>query len=369
MIRRITGTRMPNTLSPILRVLDALPCGALLIDRQGGIVHSNGKLNEMHGRPLAGMGLADLYAGTEMAGSVLEALPRFDEPRELETFLPVADGSRRAVIVNGAPLGAEEPLAGYRLVTLTDISGIRKAEDDLRAQYRYITEISNTVIEQALDLKHYNAKLEEKVRERTRELHEAHIEAIYMLAVASEAKDEDTGHHVRRIQKYAHALARRLGMAENEAEAIGYAAILHDVGKFHVPDAILQKPGPLTPDERATMQGHTISGERIIADSGFFTRARQIARSHHENWDGTGYPDGTVGAAIPMEARIVHVVDVYDALTSKRSYKAAWSAGQALAELKKGAGRMFEPELVEAMESMLNESNLPDRGTVVAAAG
>ena len=182
-------------------------------------------------------------------------LERFEEPREVETFLPLADGSRRTVLVNGAPLGTEEPLTDYRLVTLTDVTPIRKAEEDMRAQYRYITEISNTVIEQALDLKHYSARLEEKVRERTRQLHEAHLEAIYMLAVASEAKDEDTGHHVRRIQKYAHALARKLGMPEPDAEAIGYASILHDVGKFHVPDAILQKPGPLTPEERTRMQG------------------------------------------------------------------------------------------------------------------
>jgi putative two-component system response regulator len=236
----------------------------------------------------------------------------------------------------------------------------------MRAQYRFIAEISNTVIDQALDLKHYNARLEEKVRERTRELHEAHLEAIYMLAVASEAKDEDTGHHVRRIQKYAHALARKLGIAELEAEAIGYAAILHDVGKFHVPDAILQKPGPLTPDERAEMQQHTVSGERIIADSVFFTRARQIARSHHENWDGSGYPDGRSGAAIPFEARIVHVVDVYDALTSKRSYKAAWTSQQAIEELKRGTGRMFEAELVNALEAMLAEQTVPVRELVTA---
>jgi putative nucleotidyltransferase with HDIG domain len=302
-----------------------------------------------------------------MESAIMGELHRFDEPREVETFLPVVDGSRRTVIVNGAPLGAEEPLADYRLVTLTDVTPIRQAEEDMRAQYRFITEISNTVIDQALDLKHYNARLEEKVRERTRELHEAHLEAIYMLAVASEAKDEDTGHHVRRIQKYAHALARKLGIAENEAEASGYAPILHDVGKFHVPDAILRKPGPLTPEERATMQEHTISGERIIADSGFFTRARQIARSHHENWDGSGYPDGSSGAAIPLEARIVHVVDVYDALVNKRAYKAAWTADKALEELKRGAGRMFEPELVEALEAMLGEGAAAERKLVAVS--
>jgi putative nucleotidyltransferase with HDIG domain/PAS domain S-box-containing protein len=352
---------MPTPLSPILRVLDVLPCGALLIDRRGRIVHANQKLDDLHGRALGGTDLAELYAGTDMQATIREELERFEEPREVETFFPRVDGSRRTVMVNGALLGAEEPLTDYRLVTVTDVTAIRQAEEDTRAQYRYITEISNTVIEQALDLKHYSARLEEKVRDRTRQLHEAHLEAIYMLAVASEAKDEDTGHHVRRIQKYAHALARKMGIPEADAEAIGYAAILHDVGKFHVPDAILQKAGPLTPEERARMQEHTLSGERIIADSMFFTRARQIARSHHENWDGSGYPDRMSGDAIPLEARIVHVVDVYDALTNKRAYKAAWTPQQALEELKKGSGRMFEPELVEALEAVLGEGMPLDR--------
>jgi putative nucleotidyltransferase with HDIG domain len=356
---------MPQTLTPVLRVLDALPCGALLVGRQGTIVYANRKLAELYGRPLAGSRLQDLPAGPEGAdGLCREALDHFDEPREVETVLPVAGGARKTVILNAAPLGSEEPFNGYRLVTLTDVTPIREAEEDMRSQYRYIAEISNTVIDQALDLKDYNAILEEKVRERTRQLHDAHLDAIYMLAVASEAKDEDTGHHVRRIQGYAQALAQKLGLPEKEAEAIGYAAILHDVGKFHVPDSILQKPGPLTPDERAEMQTHTLSGERIIAESEFFARARRIARSHHENWDGSGYPDRMAGDAIPLEARIVHVVDVYDALTNRRAYKPAWSVGQAIEELKAGAGRMFEPGLVEALEAMVKEHGLLRPGLV-----
>jgi putative nucleotidyltransferase with HDIG domain len=352
---------MPNTLAHTTRVLDVLPCGPLLVNRAGLVVYANRKLGELHGRPLAGTRLIDLYAGTDAEAEIRAAMDRFDEPREVETFLPLADGSRRTVMVNAAPLGTEPPWNGYRLVTVTDVTPLKRAEEDMRTQYRYITEISNTVIEQALDLKGSNRRLEEKVRERTRELHDAHLEAITMLAVASEAKDEDTGHHVRRIRRSAEALARKLGLPPAEAEAIGYAAILHDVGKFHVPDAILQKPGPLTPAERAEMQAHTVSGERIIAGSDFFARARRIARSHHENWDGSGYPDGAAGDAVAPEARIVHVVDVYDALTHRRSYKRAWTAAEAIAELKSAAGRMFDPEMVEALEAVVREDAPRDR--------
>jgi PAS domain-containing protein len=118
---------MLNALSSITRVLDALPCGAMLINRQGTIVYANRRIDELHGRPLRETGLADLYAGTEIAATVLGELARFEEPREVETFLPVADGSRRTVMVNGAPLGSDETLADYRLVTLTDVTPIRQA--------------------------------------------------------------------------------------------------------------------------------------------------------------------------------------------------------------------------------------------------
>jgi putative two-component system response regulator len=169
-----------------------------------------------------------------------------------------------------------------------------------------------------------------------------------MLAVASEAKDADTGQHVRRIQAYAHALARRLGMGDDEAEEIGYSAVLHDVGKIHVPDEILKKPGSLNDDERRRMQEHTIVGERILGTGTFFVRARRIARSHHENWDGSGYPDALAGRAIPLEARIVHLADVYDALVHERVYKPAWSPDDAARAIRDARGWMFEPDLVDA---------------------
>ena len=130
------------------------------------------------------------------------------------------------------------------------------------------------------------------------------------------------------------------------------AAPLHDVGKMHVPDHILQKPGPLTPEERSVMQEHTLIGEKILVDKPFFTRARRIARSHHENWDGSGYPDGARRDEIPIEARIVHLADVYAALTSVRVYKPAWDPESAAEAIAEGKDQMFDPEIVRAFDSL-----------------
>lgn len=352
---------MPVMLSETKRVLDSLPSGALLVDGAGIVVYANPRATALQGEgalDLVGRRLSEMFPGTEGTVHERQRLTGDVEPRQVESSVLRADGSRLPVMVNAAPLAddydADRP-QDYWLVLITDITLVKAAEADVRSQYRYIAQISNTVIDQAMELKDYNQRLEEKVRERTRELHEAHLDAIYMLAVASEAKDLDTGRHVRRIQHYAEALALKLGLPAPEAEAIGYAAILHDVGKFHVRDAILKKPGPLTAAEREEMKLHTISGERILSANPFFDRARRIARGHHENWDGSGYPDGAAGDAIPLEARIVHVADVYDALVNERVYKKPWHPHRALAELKAGSGRVFDRDAVEAFVSCLGE--------------
>jgi len=179
-----------------------------------------------------------------------------------------------------------------------------------------------------------------------------------MLAIASEAKDQDTGRHVKRIRGITQTLSREMGLAPSVAETIGYASVLHDVGKMHIPDHILQKPGPLTPEERAVMQEHTIAGERILVDKPFFSCARRIARSHHENWDGSGYPDNLSGDAIPLEARIVHLADVYDALTNIRCYKPAWDESKAAECIAEGSGKMFDKEVIRAFQSLFKRGAL-----------
>ena len=154
--------------------------------------------------------------------------------------------------------------------------------------------------------------------------------------------------HLRHIQYYSLALALRMGLPDEQAREIAYAAMIHDVGKAQVPDAILQKPGPLTPEERCEIQKHTIWAGALLSDTEEFTVARDVARYHHERWDGTGYPDGLAGEAIPMAARIVAVADVYDALVSERPYKVAWPPAVAIAEIRRLAGSHLDPAIVEA---------------------
>ena len=237
---------------------------------------------------------------------------------------------------------------GRALRESTTAQQLRAAEARLREQYHAVSQLGDTVLEQALALKHHMQTLEQKVRERTAELEASHLDSIYMLALASEVKDEDTGLHVRRIERSSRLLAGELGLELREAESIGRAAVLHDVGKMHVPDGILKKPGPLTADERSMMQQHTVAAERILLDRPYFSTARRIARSHHEHWDGTGYPDRLSGETIPLEARIVHLADVYDALVNTRVYKPAWDDEKAVDYIKHSAGVQFDPRVVRA---------------------
>ena len=171
-------------------------------------------------------------------------------------------------------------------------------------------------------------------------------EAMIALARGAEAKDTDTADHVVRVQTLSEGLAGSTGMDEQRAADVGWSAMLHDVGKLHVPDKILLKPGPLTAAEWKIMRQHTIWGAEILAHGDGFEVARIIARSHHENWDGSGYPDGLRTDGIPLEARIVRVCDSFDAMTSRRPYKEPLTEEWALEELARFAGTQFDPELV-----------------------
>ncbi|MDT5286408.1 MAG: cyclic di-GMP phosphodiesterase, partial [Mycobacterium sp.] len=159
------------------------------------------------------------------------------------------------------------------------------------------------------------------------------------------AKDTDTGDHVVRVQLVAEELARAIGLDAEQAADIGWSAMLHDVGKLHVPDRILLKPGPLMTDEWEIMRRHPVWGAEILAQGEGFEVARRIARWHHENIDGSGYPDGLRGENIPLEARIVRIADSFDAMTHARPYKPARSMEWALEELLRCAGTQFDSEL------------------------
>jgi diguanylate cyclase (GGDEF)-like protein/PAS domain S-box-containing protein len=198
-------------------------------------------------------------------------------------------------------------------------------------------------------------------------------DAILRLAAACEARDRDTGHHLRSIHRLTHALARELGHTEADAEELALAGVLHDVGKIRTPDAVLRKPGPLTAEERRVMRLHTVHGEAMLAGPDFYRLARQAARSHHERWDGSGYPDGLVGLSIPEPARIVAVADVFDALITSRVYKPAWPVERAVREIIAQSGSAFDPRVVGAFEALWRSGRLPERersdATLEPAAG
>ncbi|GAB3379045.1 response regulator [Massilia agri] len=190
---------------------------------------------------------------------------------------------------------------------------------------------------------------------RTEELRASRLEIVQRLGLAAEYKDNETGLHVIRMSHFSRILGIAAGMGELEADDLLHAAPMHDVGKIGIPDRILQKPGPLDPEEWKIMQGHVTIGAEIIGehDGGMLELARQIALTHHEKYDGSGYPRGLRGDEIPLVGRIVAIADVFDALTSKRPYKKAWTEEEALAFLREQKGRHFDPALVDLfMEQM-----------------
>jgi hypothetical protein len=180
-------------------------------------------------------------------------------------------------------------------------------------------------------------------------------EGMVALARGAEAKDTDTGDHIRRVQRTSERLALACGRSTDDAAAIGWAGMLHDVGKLHVPDRILLKPGPLSASEWAVMRQHPLWGEQILADGEGFALARRIARWHHENFDGTGYPDGIAGVHIPSEVRIVRVADAFDAMTHDRPYRKARRIEEALEELDRCAGLHFDPDLVRLLITLVRD--------------
>ena len=187
-----------------------------------------------------------------------------------------------------------------------------------------------------------------ELQKRRRRLEQQNRETMGMLATLVEARDTDAGAHLKSIQHISRALALHLGCTDQHAQEIAYASMMHDVGKANIPDSILQNTGALSEEEWDVMRRHTVWGDELLAENDDFELARVVARSHHEHWDGSGYPDGLAGEDIPVAARIVAVADVYDALISKRPYKAAWSPEDAIQEIQRIAGSHLDARIVEA---------------------
>ncbi len=203
----------------------------------------------------------------------------------------------------------------------------------------------------------HQENLEAEVARRTIKLRSVALDTILRLSQAGEFRDELTGNHVARMAAYSAAVARTMGLPERTVDAILLAAPLHDVGKIGVPDQILLKPGPLTPEEWVPMKAHTTMGGQILggAESGFLRLAEVIALTHHERWDGKGYPRGLAGKAIPLAGRIVAIADVFDALTARRPYKEPFNLEKSLGIIRQGSGGHFDPAVTEAFFQALDE--------------
>ncbi len=228
-------------------------------------------------------------------------------------------------------------------------------------------------------LRNYAKALESDVRRRTADLEASRLEVIHCLGRAAEFRDNETGRHIIRVGMYVGAIATALGMDEKTVALLEHAAPLHDMGKLGIPDAILLKPGRLDSDEATLMKKHTEYGRRIVAsgdndDWTAFARRRKlepeytgrtespvlriaasIAATHHEKWDGTGYPLGLAGEAIPIEGRLTAVADVFDALTSRRPYKAAIPVDESLRMMESERGKHFDPRVLDAFFSCIEE--------------
>jgi putative nucleotidyltransferase with HDIG domain len=209
-----------------------------------------------------------------------------------------------------------------------------------------------------LQLERYAADLREtfkQERARTAQLTRSYMATVRALSNAVEARDAYTGKHAERVAAYGIEIARALGIARPEGPEIEFGFLLHDIGKVAIPDAILYKPGALTDAERRLMSTHPAVGAEIVGGIEFLQEAAKVVRSHHERWDGTGYPDGLAGEAIPLAARVFAVADVFDALTTDRPYRPAISLSDARETILRGSGSHFDPAVVDAFRLISDE--------------
>lgn len=334
------------------------------------IVDDDSKVRDLHAKLVRSMGHT-----VETAADGIEALAKLPLGVDvvlLDGEMPNLDGFEVAKIIREHPVYAALPIV---MVTGLEGPGLHRRAlevgindfvhkpinaEELRLRLRWLLELKR-----AYDaLSDRNADLERSVDERTsalreslerraaaeRHIYDAHLDTIRRLAVAAELKDADTAGHIERVGVSAAVLAEALGLSPGEVEGIRHATPMHDVGKLGIPDAVLLKPGSLTEAEWAVMRGHTTLGAKLLAGSTseVIRMGERIARSHHERWDGNGYPEGLRREGIPLEARICAVVDCFDALAMPRPYRPAFPIELAVEEIRKDNGQRFDPTLRQA---------------------
>jgi putative two-component system response regulator len=303
------------------------------------------------------------YKNIQSMTDAREALPRFNEFQPdivmLDLMMPYLDGF--AVMEQLKARIAEDSYLPILVLTADAAPEVKRKALGAGATDFLSKPLDRTEVvlrtHNLLQTRFQNVVLEQKVQTRTLKLEAAQIETLERLAIAAEYRDDDTGLHTRRVGGISGHLARCLGLPKHQVDFIEQTAPLHDVGKIGISDTILLKPGKLTEEEFATMKHHAAIGGKILSGSGspWLQMAEEIALSHHERWDGKGYPGGLKGEAIPLVGRIVAVADVFDALTHERPYKKAWPIEEALAEIERQGGQQFDPRLATAFLKLPHE--------------
>jgi putative two-component system response regulator len=299
---------------------DEAPIGSVVTSRDGRIERVNQALCTMTGHT------ADELIGTHFL-ELTHPEDRDDSATAVAAMVSGAAGTQR---LEKRYLHS----SGRVLEGRVAVSAIRDEDDEVTQLFAQIEDVTD-------------------VRRTARELEQAQFEILARLAAAAEWRDDDTGQHTHRVGDLSVTIAQRLTLPDPQIDLLRLAAPLHDVGKIAIPDALLGKPGKLTDEEFEQMKTHTTIGAQMLAGSAFalLEMAEEIALTHHEKWDGSGYPAGLAGDVIPIAGRIVAVADVFDALTHSRPYKAAWSTADAIAEMTDQAGRHFDPQVLEAFLS------------------
>lgn len=342
--------------APVIAQERLLSARILIVDDQ----QPNVRLLE---KILTDAGYTNVHSSTDGREAVRLYLETEPDLLLLDLRMPDIDGFR---VMEALSLGHAQAYLPILVLTAdpeqdTKLRALARGAKDFVAKpfdpVEVLTRIRNILEVRLLynDVRDQNRVLEFKVRERTKDLRDTQLEVIYRLARVAEYRDNDTGRHILRMARYCAALAEAAGLDEGTCERLYNASPMHDIGKIGIPDSVLLKPGKLTATEWEIMRAHTTLGAELLSGSPseLVQMGERIALTHHERWDGSGYPSHLKGEDIPLEGRICALCDVFDALTSERPYKRKWTVEEALEEITRGEGKHFDPRLAGLFRDVL----------------